>query len=104
MIRSGDHNAATIQATNVNPENLSHPIPCLEMARCWLLIARAIGGVPNLSPDERERASNSALQNARKAAQAAQKKGLFNDPNQVRFFHSEKDFEPIWDLVARIPK
>ena len=26
---------------------------------------------------------------------------MFADPQQVRWFHAEKDFEPIWDEVPR---
>lgn len=104
LVRSGDHNAATAMANTLNPEALSHPVLCVELARGWLVIARASVTAIHLSPEVRNNASEIALQNARKALQIAQKKGLFQDPNLVRQFHAEKEFEPVWDLIARLPE
>jgi tetratricopeptide (TPR) repeat protein len=104
LVRSGDQNAATEMATKMNPDALSHPVLCLELARSWLVIFRASENAPQLTPAERHQTASVALQNARKAVQTAQKKGLFQDPNLVRQFHAEKDFVPLWDLVAKVPE
>ncbi|HEV3384526.1 MAG TPA: protein kinase [Gemmata sp.] len=104
LVRSGDRITATAMAKDLNPDNLCHPALCLELARSWLVIFRASGKAPDLNSTERDQASKSALENARKAVQTAQKKGIFKDPKQVRKFHGDQDFEPLWDLVARLPE
>ena len=104
QVRSGDRVNATAMATKLDADNLSHPALCLELARSWLAIFRACGNAPDLESAGRNREGNVALEYARKAVQTAQKKGMLQDPNQVRLFHADKDFAPLWDLVARLPE
>ncbi len=104
LARSGDHTAAKTMAMKLNPDSFSHSVPCVEFARSWLVISRASGTVSPRPPSERDQLAGFALENARKAIQTAKKKGLCQDPNQVRQFHADKDFEPLWDMVARLPE
>ena len=53
---------------------------------------------------EREQAVAGALARARAAVLVAQKKGMFRDSNEVRWFHDQKDFEAIWDVLPAAPK
>jgi tetratricopeptide (TPR) repeat protein len=104
LVRKGDHRQATELAKKLDPDLLSHPLPCLELARGWLLIAGAGGNAQNVPPKAGEPAAKAALQNARKALLTAQNKGLFHDPQQFQKFHAQKDFEPLWDLIPRQPE
>ena len=90
-------------ADKQNPDSFSHPYPCVELARSWLLIRKAVGETPNLAPAGARKPRPQRLENAQKCVRAAQKKELFKDPKQVRFFHSQKDLEPLWELVPRMP-
>jgi serine/threonine protein kinase/tetratricopeptide (TPR) repeat protein len=102
LVHSGDRTAATTTAMNLNPEAFSHPALCLELARSWLVLAKASKNAPHLTQEERDQTAGIALQNAKKAVQCAQKRGLFQDANQVRQFHADQEFELLWDMVPRL--
>jgi tetratricopeptide (TPR) repeat protein len=100
LARSGDRTAATAAATGLDPEKASHVHPCLELARAWLAIAGSAGTDSRLTPGERERLTATAHRNARDCIAAARKKG-FGTPDDVKWFHAQKEFEPIWDVFPR---
>jgi tetratricopeptide (TPR) repeat protein len=102
---SGDLPAAVDLANTLNVAAFSHPYPCLELARSWLLIAKLPNGeLGNPVASVRDEITRKALENARQAVLAAKDKGLFQNPNEVRIFHSQKDFELVWDLIPRLTK
>ena len=66
-----------------------------------MTIAKAYGDAA-VPPGGRDRAA-AALDSARAAVRAAQKKGWFRTAEEVRAFHDQKEFEPIWDVFPRDP-
>jgi tetratricopeptide (TPR) repeat protein len=104
LVRSGERAEAGAQARTLDPEKFSHPLPCVELARAWLVVAKAESEDAALPLKVREQAVAGALARARAAVLVAQKKGMFRDPSEVRWFHDQKDFEPIWDAIPRAPQ
>jgi tetratricopeptide (TPR) repeat protein len=101
LVRSGKRVDANTQAAKLDPEKFSHPLPCFELARAWLVVAKAVGDDAAMPSTERDKAVADAVARARAAVLLAQKKGMFRDPSEVRWFHEQKDFEPIWDAIPR---
>jgi len=104
LARAGSWSEAGKAAAGLDPEAFSHPLPCVELARGWLLLARAAADDDTLPDEERGATVAEARAKARAAVAVASKRGMFADPQQVRWFHAEKDFEPIWDEVPRAEK
>jgi tetratricopeptide (TPR) repeat protein len=101
LTRAGELSEAVALASKLNPDTFRHPIPCLELARAWVLIARRTGEDVGLPLREQEETIAAAIRNARIAALTAQKKGLFQTSQEIRAFHAEKELQPIWDVFPR---
>ncbi len=101
LVHSGNRVAASAFAMKLNPDELAHPHPCVELSRAWLAIAKSAGDDSSLKSDDRQRAVDDALANARTCILVAQKKGWFQTPEEIQKFHGQKEFEPIWDAIPR---
>ncbi len=103
LVRAGDRAEAAAAAEKLTPAKFSHAYPCIELARSWLAIAKAAESDQTLTPSDREREAAHAMNRARTCAEIARNKGFAADVNSVRWFHNQKEFEPLWDVFARIP-
>jgi tetratricopeptide (TPR) repeat protein len=104
LVRAGELNKAAEEAGKLKPDDLSHPFPCIELARGWLMIAAQRKKTSDLKDEELKKAVDDALEGAKNAVRAAEKKNWFKEPAHVREFHSQRDFEPLWDMIPRIPE
>ncbi|HSQ56952.1 MAG TPA: tetratricopeptide repeat protein, partial [Gemmata sp.] len=101
LVRSGQRAEAMTLAAELDPEKFTPPWLCVECARGWMLIARATANAQSIPPEEKDKTVAMAQTRARAAILAARKKGMFHEADEAKWFLSQKDFEPIWDVVAR---
>jgi tetratricopeptide (TPR) repeat protein/tRNA A-37 threonylcarbamoyl transferase component Bud32 len=100
-VRAGDWRKARAVAFSLDPRTFSHPVPCLELARAWLMIARVLRENSSFFSFERNPDVEAAVQHAREALLAARERGLFRDPQQADQILGASEFQPLWDLVPR---
>ncbi len=94
LTASGDWRAASERAEKLAATNPPPNILC-DIGKMWCRIAKQIEVDDKLTEAERKQEIATAHANALAILERAKKTGLFKDPEVVKYFESQPDFDPI---------
>jgi len=99
LARSGQREEAEAIASRLKPENITCPPACLELARGCALLAKAVNDDVKLVPVEQAARANAMRHVGCAAINRLKASGAFDDPDFVKWFREQSEFEAYRELV-----